>query len=104
VGFVVAERSREIGIRTALGAGRGQVLRALLGETAVLVVVGVGLGIAGATLLAGRLEHQLYGLSPLDPGTFAAAAGLFATATIASAFGPAWRAATASPVEVLHAE
>lgn len=100
--YMVAQRRQEIGIRMALGAGRGRVLSMVLRESLVLVVIGVVLG-AGLAYFAGRYtETLLFGLTSTDPFTLTVAvAGLALTGAAASAF-PAWRAARVEPTTALR--
>jgi predicted permease len=104
VGFVVTQRTQEIGIRAALGAPRGRILWLVVGQTSVLTIVGIAIGTAGAVLLARQLGHQVYGLSALNPLTVGAVAVVFAAVTIGAALGPARRATAIDPVEVLRAQ
>jgi predicted permease len=97
-------RQREVGVRLALGALRGQILMRFLLQglrvTLAGCVAGLALSVAGGRLLAG----MLYGVSPVDPGTWVAVAGIIlAVATLASLL-PAWRAARVEPVRVLREE
>jgi putative ABC transport system permease protein len=104
VGFVVAQRTQEIGIRTALGARRGQVFRLILGQTAFLTVVGITIGLTGAALLTRQLGHHQYGLSAPEPLVFILTPATFALITLAAAMGPARRATTLDPADVLRAQ
>src|SRR5881409_1947767 len=70
--FVVGERSIEIGIRMALGAQRRDVLRMILGQSLAIVLLGAGVGLAGAFALTRLLGHLLYGVEANDPTTYAA--------------------------------
>jgi putative ABC transport system permease protein len=97
----VAERTREIGIRVALGAGRGAVLRMVLGQGALLAAAGVALGTAAALGLTRLLTGLLYGVGAADPGTFAAAALLLAGVALFASLLPAARAARLDPVVAL---
>jgi predicted permease len=100
----VAERSREIGVRSALGATRGRIMGLVLGDGLRLTLVGVLLGVAGAVAATRVLESLLFGVSPLDPLTFVAVIALLAvTATLACAL-PAWRAARVDPVTALRSD
>jgi putative ABC transport system permease protein len=102
--YSVAQRTREIGIRVALGARPRSVLGLVMGQSAVLSVAGVVIGLAGAMWTTQYLQGLLFGLTPLDPATFAGAAVLFlAVATVAS-YVPARRAATVDPSVALRAE
>ncbi len=97
----VAERTREIGIRVALGAGRGDVLRMVLGQGATLAAAGVAIGTASALALTRLLAGLLYGVGAADPATFAAAALLLASVTLLASLLPATRAANLDPVLAL---
>ena len=100
----VAQRTREIGVRMALGANPGQVVRLVVRQGLALVVAGIVLGLAGAAASTRFLESWLYGVTPLDPRTFAlSAAGLFAVAALAS-YLPARRAARIDPLVSLRSE
>ena len=102
--YSVAQRTREIGIRVALGARRTQVISLVLGQSAMLTVAGIVLGLSGAAMLSRYLEGLLFGVTPLDPTTFAAAAVLFALVAIGAACGPARRATSVDPSIALRAE
>jgi ABC-type antimicrobial peptide transport system permease subunit len=100
--FAVALRTREIGIRMALGAQRRDVLRMVLRDVAVLVALGVALGLPGGYGVGRVIETQLFGLSARDPLTFAAATvTLLATALVAG-YVPARRAAVVDPMVALR--
>jgi putative ABC transport system permease protein len=102
--YAVTERTREIGVRAALGAGRGDVLRLVLGETILLAGVGVGVGVAGALATTRLIRALLFHVEPTDSATFAAIALiLFATALIAS-YIPARRALRVDPMVALRYE
>jgi len=102
--FVVARRSREIGIRVALGATRGRVVGIVLREMSAFILAGIAAGIA-AGLACGRfVESQLYGVKASDTGVFAASvAGLTTCAVLAAAF-PAWRASRLNPTTAVRQE
>ena len=101
---LVAHRTREIGIRMALGAQRAHVVALVLRHTTMLTVIGVAGGVAGAAALSRYLEGLLFGLMPLDVATFAGVVVLFvAVATIAS-YVPARRATRVDPVVALRTE
>jgi putative ABC transport system permease protein len=97
-------RTREIGIRVALGAVRGQVLRLILGHAGRLASVGIVVGVGAAGLATGLLEGLLYGVHPLDPFSFAGGAIVFGALALVASLIPAWRAATVNPVEALRAQ
>lgn len=102
--FAVARRTREIGIRLALGARQATVVRMIARQGAVLVALGTALGLAGALALARTLESLLYETAPAEPATYAAAAGLLAGAGLLAAYLPARRAAAVDPTAALAAE
>jgi putative ABC transport system permease protein len=102
--YVVALRTREIGVRMAIGAQRSTVGAMILRQALLLAVLGVALGVP-ATLAATRLlESELYGVSATDPATVAAAAALFVIAALLAAAVPSARAVSISPTEALRAE
>ena len=100
----VAQRTREIGIRMALGATRHDVLSAVMKEGVAVTVVGVLLGTAGA-LAAGRLlREQLYDVSARDPSIYATVAIVTAAVALGATLVPAWRATRLDPVSALRGE
>ena len=96
--YLVEQRRREIGIRMALGARRTEVMTQVLGQSAALIAMGVGVGLTGAMGLTRYLEGLLFGLTPLDAATFAAASLLFATVALAASYVPARRATKVDPI------
>jgi predicted permease len=102
--YGVAQRTREIGIRMALGARRSEVLGLVLKQSAALTAIGITLGLAGAMLTTRYLQSLLFGLTPLDTETFAAAAGLFTAVATLAAYVPARRATKVDPLIALRAE
>ncbi|HSL83150.1 MAG TPA: FtsX-like permease family protein, partial [Thermoanaerobaculia bacterium] len=102
--YAVGRRTREIGVRTALGARRGDVLALVLRQGAGLIVLGLALGALLAWGLARALAGLLYGVAPGDPVTFAGMAALLAVAALAATWLPARRAARLDPTEALRAE
>jgi predicted permease len=103
VSLLVSERTREIGIRVALGAGRSSILRLVAGEGALLAAAGLVIGTAGALLSTRLLQGLLYGVGPLDPVTFAAAPAVLGGLTVVACVTPARRAAGVDPVVALRA-
>ncbi len=102
--YNAGRRVNEIGVRLALGAGRGQVVRLVLGGAFGLILAGLCVGLP-LTLAAGRfLGHQLYGLSPYNPAVTLGAVAALGSAGLAAALIPAFRAGGISPVEALRAE
>jgi putative ABC transport system permease protein len=102
--FAVTARTREIGIRMALGAERGQVRRLVLRQSARLTVAGLILGFAGAVVTTKYLQAFLFGLTPLDPTTFIAVAVFFSSVAMLAAFGPARRATRIDPLIAIRHE
>ena len=102
--YLVRTRTREIGIRMALGATRGHVLAMILKQGAVVIVFGLLLGIAGAVAATRILASVLYEVRPGDPLTFAAVSVLVAMVALAANYVPARRAATIDPLVALRHE
>jgi predicted permease len=102
--YRVARRTREIGVRIALGASRGSVQWMVTRESLALLVIGVAIGIPVALGLSRYVVSLLYGLAPTDPATMAATLGLLAIVSIAAAFLPARRAARIDPMAALRCE
>ena len=102
--YLAAQRTREIGVRIALGATRAHVLRLVLGDGALPVVVGTTLGVAGALALGRVLESQLFGVTPVDPVTYLAAPLMLAAVALLAGWLPARRALRTDPVRALRVE
>ena len=102
VAYSVAERTHEIGIRVALGAGRGQVVGMVLRRLLALVVPGVALGIAGALTTTRVLSSLLFEVRPNDPATFIGVAVLLAAVAVVAAMVPARRASRVDPLVALR--
>ena len=102
--FIVTHRTREIGIRVALGARRVQVIALILRQTAVLTVIGVIAGVVGAAALSRYLEGLLFGVTPLDVPTFAGVVIGFAAVAAVASLVPARRATRVDPQVALRAE
>jgi predicted permease len=102
VASAVAQRTREIGVRMALGARKAQVLGGVLRDAFTLVAMGTVLGLAGGYAMAGSLRAWLAGMDPLDVRVYALIVLLLAIATLASAWVPARRAASVDPVKALR--
>jgi putative ABC transport system permease protein len=102
--YAVGRRTNEIGVRMALGAQRGDVLRMVLRRGVILAVIGIGFGIAGAAALARSLTAMLYGLTPLDPATYVAVTVLFVAVALLAAYLPARRAANVDPLVAIRCE
>jgi predicted permease len=104
IGYSVARRTREIGIRVALGATRSDVLRLVVGESIRRAGAGLAAGLAGAAVLTRLLRGLLYGVAPVDPATFAVAAALIGAIALAAAYLPARRASRIEPLAALREE
>ncbi len=104
IAFQVAQRRRELGVRQALGASRGRLMRLVVGEGARLAALGVLLGGIASALLAPALAAQLFGVQPLDPVSLALAALLLGGVGIAAATIPALRAGRGDLMPVLREE
>jgi predicted permease len=102
IAYSVTRRTREIGIRMALGALASQVTRTILREAALLVVVGIGVGLIAAFWLGHYVRNQLYGITPADPWTIVGAAIALVLVAALAALVPARRAAQISPMAALR--
>ena len=102
VSLVTDERAPEIGVRMALGAERGAILRLVLAEGVVLTAVGAAIGVAASALFARTIEAQLYGVSPHDPAAFVGVPVLFCAVALVASLLPARRAARLDPVVVIR--
>jgi len=102
VSFGVSQRTREIGIRVALGATRGDVLRLVVGQGIGLAVAGGAIGLAGALAATRVLRSLLYGVAPSDPLTLVAIVALLVAAVVVASWIPARRAAGVHPAHVLR--
>ena len=102
--YAVARRTREIGIRLALGAGRADMLRALIGDAVRLLALGMLLGLPTAALASRWISSLLFGLTPTDPSTILAAIAVLACAGLLAGFLPALRASRVDPAVALRYE
>jgi macrolide transport system ATP-binding/permease protein len=104
IAYSVSQRTREIGVRMALGAQRGSVYRLILNEAGRLIVIGVALGLVGSVGAAMLMRKLLFGVPPWDAPTLAGVAIVLAGSALLASYIPARRAASVSPVEALRVE
>jgi putative ABC transport system permease protein len=102
--YVVVRRTREIGVRIALGAPPGRVRRLVIAQAMVQAGIGLVLGLAGALLLGGLIRAQLFGVAPSDPTTLMATAGVLALVALVASWLPARRAAAVHPTTAMRVE
>jgi putative ABC transport system permease protein len=104
IAYMVARRRNEIGVRMALGADRGQVIRLVFRESGLVLAAGLSAGACLALATGRAAATLLFGLTPHDPGTLLAAIALLSMVTIAASYGPARRAAALEPMAALRDE
>jgi putative ABC transport system permease protein len=104
VAYSVARRRHEIGLRMALGAETGKVLRMVIGQGMIIAVLGVVLGLIGGAAISRVLSVALYGVSPIDPVSFGAAAALLLGVALLANYIPAKRATQIDPIIALRYE
>jgi macrolide transport system ATP-binding/permease protein len=104
VAYSVRQRTREIGVRIALGAQRSAIYSLVLGQAARLIGIGMAFGLLGALGASRFLRSLLFGVHAWDPATLSAVSALLAIVSLAAVFLPAWRAASLDPAAVLHTE
>jgi putative ABC transport system permease protein len=102
--YTVAKRRREVGIRLALGAEPAAVRGMVLRQGVILAAIGCGVGLAVAMALSGLMKSLLFGVTPLDPLTYAVMPAVLLVAAVVACYFPARRAAAVDPVETLRAE
>jgi ABC-type antimicrobial peptide transport system permease subunit len=104
ISYAVSQRTREIGIRLALGAQRGELKRMFVRNGLVLTGAGMAIGLLGAVALTRLMSSLLFGVSPLDPATYVVVPVVLGLASLLASYLPASRAATVDPVDALRAE
>lgn len=104
VSYSAAQRRFEMGVRMALGAGRGRIFRAVLGESVRLVAAGLALGLAASLGVTRLLASFLYGTAPSDAATLGAVCGVLIAVAVAAGYVPARRAARVDPATVLRGD
>jgi len=100
----VLQRTREIGIRTALGASTWRILRLVLGQGLAAIAIGLAVGVVGSIAVLRLLRAFLFGVGPADPITFAAVAGLMAVVALIACYLPARQAARVDPLIAFRIE
>jgi predicted permease len=104
ISYLVAQRTHDIGVRIALGAGRWHVLRMVLGESAKMALLGIAIGLVAAFVLTRLMADMLFGISAHDPLTFLAVAFFLSLIAVLASYMPAWRASRVDPIIALHYE
>jgi ABC-type antimicrobial peptide transport system permease subunit len=104
VAYSVSQRTREIGVRMALGAQRSSVYSLVLGEASRLIAAGISLGLVGAVAAAMLMRKLLFGVQAWDATTLVSVAALLAVSALLASFIPARRAASVNPTDALRAE
>jgi predicted permease len=102
--FLVTRRTREIGIRMALGAQQGNVVRLVLGETTLIFLFGIAAGVTAGILGGSYVQSQLFGVKANDPAVFAVSVAALLGVSLAAGFIPAWRASRIDPMTALRSE
>lgn len=104
ISYSVARQRRELGVRIALGAGSSDVARQVLYRSLGLTLVGAALGLGGAALVSGTIESLLYGVTAVDPWTYAGTVGLVVTVALGAVAIPTLRALRTDPLQALRSE
>ena len=104
IAYVVSQRTREIGIRSALGAPPGQLEQLFLRQGLALTGVGLAVGVVASVALGRWMSSLLFGVGPFDPMAYTAAVGVTMAAAALASYLPARRAAAIDPIETLRAE
>jgi ABC-type antimicrobial peptide transport system permease subunit len=104
VAYSVSRRTREFGVRIALGATSGNVLRMVLGQGMRTIVIGVAIGIAGSFALTKTVSSLLFGVTATDPITFVGVTLLLIAVALVACYIPARRATKVDPMEALRSE
>jgi predicted permease len=102
ISYTVAQRTREVGIRMAMGAQKGEIRRMFLKQGLWLVAVGIAVGLACAAALTRLMSSLLFGVSPLDPATYVAVSGILVVAAVSATYLPSRRATLVDPIDTLR--
>jgi len=102
--YSVQQRTRELGLRQALGAAPKQLRTLVLKQVGVMAAIGLAIGLAAALVLGAFAESVLFGLSGRDPAVIGAAGAILAAVILAASWLPAWRASRTAPLEALRYE
>jgi putative ABC transport system permease protein len=102
--YLTSQRRQEFGVRVALGASAGSILRLVMREGCLLTALGAAIGLGGAIAVSGALRGLLYGVTPLDGPTIASVVTLVAAVALVAVGWPAWRATRVDPTTALRAE
>jgi predicted permease len=104
VAYGVERRWRELGVRVALGAGRGQLVGMVMRQAAALLAIGLAIGLALGAVAGRTVQSMLFGIEPYDPWILGGAAGLLAACALVASYVPARRASRVNPLEALRQE
>jgi putative ABC transport system permease protein len=104
ISYATSQRTREFGVRIALGATRARVISNVLRDGMVLIAVGSVFGVAGALVVTRSLSGLLYEVSPLDALSFCAAVGALATISLCACLLPAWKASRVDPIIAIRSD
>jgi ABC-type antimicrobial peptide transport system permease subunit len=104
ISYAVSQRTREIGIRLALGAQKSELRWMFMRFALTVTGIGVGIGLVAAAGLTRLMSSLLFGVSPMDPLTFICVPLVLGVAAAVASYLPAWRASAVNPVEALRAE
>ena len=100
--YMVAQRMNEMGLRMALGAQRGDVLKLILKRGLVLAGIGLVIGLGASAALTRFISSQIYGVHAFDPVTYVVVTGLLVAISLLASAAPAWRAARVDPMKTLR--